>query len=151
MKLELSQQEYRLLLEMVYLGNWVIGADEPELPAEKLPYAKLEQKVFALAQEAGCADLVEYAPEHRTCFPTRRLEESSPAAQFLLDYENTNFGDQLSERLARRDVAEQAGGWDNFAKLSPAERFARISACADRYDAVFAEHGLDNLRLVDRG
>jgi hypothetical protein len=59
MKVSFTAKEYGRLLELAHLGLWVAGArpDDPgTMPAR---YVDVAEKVFGLAENFGCADLVE--------------------------------------------------------------------------------------------
>jgi hypothetical protein len=59
MKIDFNKSEYRLLLDMVYLADWMLTAyDETDDP-EKAKYEQLSQKVYSHAKEMGCDSLIE--------------------------------------------------------------------------------------------
>ena len=66
-------------------------------------------------------NLVAYAPEHNRYFPTREYEETSSAQAFIVEYDNDSFWEELTSRLAERDLARQLGGYDRMPTLSPEE------------------------------
>jgi len=63
MQIKLSTDEYRQLVDILYLADWMLTArkvgDDPRVEA----YHQLVQKLYARAQEMGLSHLIEYAEE----------------------------------------------------------------------------------------
>ena len=57
MQLELSKKEFRRLLDMVYIGNWILNSTRGD--DRFADYDQVESKLFALCRENGMASLVE--------------------------------------------------------------------------------------------
>lgn len=53
MQIELTEKEFRRLLDMVYIGNWVLNSCREDDRFED--YDNLEEKLFALCPEHGHA------------------------------------------------------------------------------------------------
>ena len=51
MNIELSKKEFRRLLDMVYIGNWVLNSTRGNDRFED--YDKLESKLFSLGRDVG--------------------------------------------------------------------------------------------------
>ena len=47
MRIDLTNREFRLLLDLVYIGNWVLNSTRGE--DRFAPYDDLESKLFALS------------------------------------------------------------------------------------------------------
>jgi hypothetical protein len=148
MKISLTKQEYQLLLDMLYIATWIIKAHKVGDDPQEQPYEELEQKLFSFAKEAGYENLIEYEEKFGQYFPTRELEEESLARSFIDEYDNDSFWEELTARLATRDVARKLGGFDKLAALPPMERIERLGNREDYYNAEFVANGLDNLKLV---
>ena len=134
MKLELTRKQYRRLLDMVYIGNWVLNSTRGE---DRIPdYDEVESLLFAKAAEEGMPILAEvYNGE---VIPSRAFAEGG-IHEAIMDYEDNVFFDILAEDLARRDMDDAPIDESNYAELT-----SRI----DAYIAEFEEHGTDNI-LVD--
>ena len=63
MKISLTQQEYQLLLDMLYIATWIIKAHKGGDDPQGQPYEELEQKLFSFAKEAGYENLI-FLPKH---------------------------------------------------------------------------------------
>ena len=57
MQINLSRKEFRLLLDMVYIGNWVLNSTRGEDRFK--PYDDIESKLFGLCRDSGMKVLVE--------------------------------------------------------------------------------------------
>ena len=134
MQIELTTKEFRNLLDMVYIGNWVLNSTRGEDRIRD--FDEVESLLFAKAREEGMPTLAEdYMGE---VIPSRAFAEGG-IHEAIMEYENNVFFDILAEDLARRDMDDAPIDESNFAELT-----SRI----DAYIAEFEEHGTDNI-LVD--
>jgi len=147
MRIDLTTDEYRQLIDVLYLADWLLTAhkvgDDPRVES----YQQLVQKLYARSQEAGLSHLIEYATEFDQYFPTRDFESDTPIHGFIDEYDDETFWDELTRRLAERDLIAQLGGADKVQKLSTEERIRKLGHFEDHYATEFARHGLENLRL----
>ncbi|MCF0136739.1 MAG: hypothetical protein HUJ66_00070 [Oscillospiraceae bacterium] len=133
MNIELTLKEFRRLLDMVYIGNWVLNSTRGDDRFED--YDLLEEKLFSLCKTTGMPALVSNYRGH--CRPSRAFEEGG-IHEAIADYEDAVFFDILAEELARRDLG-----------LGPAEP-GDLAAVAERmedYLTEFEANGLDNLKV----
>ena len=71
MQLELTEKEFRRLLDMVYIGNWILNSCRDDDRFED--YDNLEEKLFSLCPEHGMRALVQRWRGHS--YPSRAYEE----------------------------------------------------------------------------
>ena len=134
MNLELSKKQFRRLLDLVYIGNWILNSTRGQ--ERFADYDEVESLVFARAAIEGMPGLAElYQGE---IVPSRAFAEGG-IHEAIAEYENNVFFDILAEDLARRDMDDVPIDESNYAELT-----SRI----DAYIAEFEEHGTDNV-LVD--
>ena len=134
MKLELSKKQFRRLLDLVYIGNWILNSTRGQ--ERFADYDEVESLVFARAAIEGMPGLAElYQGE---IVPSRAFVEGG-IHEAIAEYENNVFFDILAEDLARRDMDDVPIDESNYAELA-----SRI----DAYISEFEEHGTDNI-LVD--
>jgi len=146
MEITLTTDEYKTLLETVQIASWILHAYRVEQGPETKAYRDLEQKILSLAKEAGFGDLVQYSEELREYFPSREFEEKGPPMQFIDEYDEESFWDELAERLGTRDLVEEEGE-DTVRKMDPWERATRIESLHGSYLEEFEKYGLERLRL----
>jgi len=131
MKLDLTKKQYRRLLDMVYIGNWVLNSTRGE--DRFADYDQVESLLFAKAGEVGLKGLAElYQGE---VVPSRAFVEGG-IHEAIIDYENNVFFDILAEDLARRDMEDALIDESNYDEL-----VRRIDAYLDEFE----EHGTDRI------
>ncbi len=134
MELELTNKQFRRLLDMAYIGNWILNSTRGDDRFKD--YDEVESLLFAKAREAGMGVLAE--DWQGEVVPSRAFAEGG-IHEAIMEYENNVFFDILAEDLARRDMEDASIDQNNYEELS-----SRI----DAYIAEFEEHGTDNI-LVD--
>lgn len=147
MNIDFTKEEFRALLDMVTLGDWIITAHDTERdPAQEIFTAVL-QKIFSRAEEFGCGDLVVFDPELQEFFETKDYGESEKEV-FLDEYDNNTFWDQLITRLAERDFVREQG-LERVMSMSPEDRLRGLHKHELKYSEEFEAHGLERVRLDD--
>ena len=134
MKLELTTKQFRRLLDMAYIGNWILNSTRGD--DRFRDYDEVESLLFAKAREEGMPTLAE--DWQGELVPSRALAEGV-IHEAIMEYENNVFFDILAEDLARRDMDDAPIDESNYDELT-----SRI----DAYIAEFEQHGTDNI-LVD--
>ena len=128
MKLELTDQEFRYLLDLVYIGNWVLNSTRGDDRIEE--YDQVEGKVFSHCVPQG------------SLIPSRAFADGG-IHEAIEQYEDTIFYELLAEELALRDLDGQPLTRENYDAL-----MARI----DAYLSEFDEHGTDRVTVdLDEG
>ena len=133
-KLELTTKQFRRLLDMAYIGYWILNSSRVVVRFKD--YDEVESLLFAKAREEGMGVLAE--DWQGEVVPSRAFAEGG-IHEAIMEYENNVFFDILAEDLARRDMEDASIDQNNYEELS-----SRI----DAYIAEFEEHGTDNI-LVD--
>ena len=134
MQLEMSNKQFRRLLDLVYIGNWVLNSTRGD--ERFADYDQVESLLFAKAALEEMPQLAElYQGE---IVPSKAFVEGG-IHEAIREYENNVFFDILAEDLARRDMDDAPIDESNYDELT-----SRI----DAYIAEFEEHGTDNI-LVD--
>ncbi|MDR2671240.1 MAG: hypothetical protein LBC26_05935 [Oscillospiraceae bacterium] len=133
MRLELSPKQFRRLLDMVYIGNWILNSTRSE--DRITDYDEVASLVFGLWEKEGLTALVEHMGE--SVIPSRAFAEGG-IHEAIMDYEDTVFFEILAEELARRDMQEASVDQDDVEELNE-----RITA----YIAEFERNGTDNISL----
>ena len=134
MKLELTGKQFRRLLDMAYIGNWILNSTRGD--DRFRDYDEVESLLFAKAREEGMGMLAE--DWQGEVVPSRAFTEGG-IHEAIMEYENNVFFDILAEDLARRDMNDVPIDASNYAELN-----RRIEA----YINEFEENGTDNI-LVD--
>ena len=133
--IELSDKEFRRLLDLIYIGNWILNSTRGEDRFED--YDLLQEKFFALAGKHDMKALVEMYMGHY--FPSKAYEEGGIHAA-IADYEDAVFFDILAEELARRDMMEENLNQEDLTELT-----ARMGDYLDEFE----KNGVDRLTVED--
>lgn len=135
MNLELSEKEYRRLLDLVYVGNWVMNSMRGDQRIRD--YDEVESKCFSYCLKTGMYSLFEMVDGE--VVPSANFEDGG-IQEAIMDYEDAIFFDILAEELARRDM--------DFAPIDKSND-GELTRRIDEYMAEFEENGLNNVS-VDR-
>lgn len=131
MQLEMSKKEFRRLLDLAYIGNWILNSIRGE--DRFRDYDRVESLLFEKAREIGWDNLAEiYQGE---TIPSRAFVEGG-IHEAIMEYENCVFFDILAEDLARRDMNDVPIDETNYNELVD-----RMEA----YITEFERHGTDNI------
>ena len=133
MRIELSELEFRRLLDMAYIGNWILNAARG---ADRFTdYDDVESLLFSYCYQFEMPMLVDY--DNGKAVPSAAFE-SGGIHEAIADYEDSVFFEILAEELARRDMED--------ALINP-EDFNELTDRIDEYIEEFQENGIDNISL----
>ena len=135
MQIELTEKEFRRLLDLVYIGNWILNSTRGDDRFED--YDLLQEKLFALSSGAGMPTLVQRWHGH--IFPSKAYEEGG-IHEAIADYEDAVFFDILAEELARRDMLEENVNQEDMNELT-----ARMNDYMDEFE----KNGVDRLTVEE--
>ncbi len=140
---DLSPAEYRALLDLLFIGDTVLhsyAGDRPETETHRRALDKLLDQADAY----GCGDWRERRDEGGWGF-TERMERESRANEWLEDFEDRTFWEQLIQRLADRDLRRRGEAADG----EPDAAQQRRRRLAERgYAREFDINGLDHVELA---
>ena len=130
MQIELTNKEFRRLLDLVYIGNWVLNSTRGN---DRLAdYDNLESKIFAYSPALS-------EPWNGTIVPSRAYAEGG-IHEAIAYYEDNVFYEILAEELSRRDMDYPEINEDNYDE---------IVGRMQQYMEVFQISGVDRLILED--
>ncbi len=133
MNIEFSDKEFRRLLDMAYIGNWVLNSTRGD--DRFTDYDLIQEKLFANCAQAGMKEL--YTAWYGHIFPSKAYEEGG-IHEAIADYEDAVFFDILAEELARRDM--------DLEDTDP-EDFTELNTRMDQYIDEFEKNGVENLTV----
>lgn len=148
--LSLTKKEYMKLLDVFQIADWVFNAHKVDERTDVEEYQKLEQKFFSYAKDIGLENLVEFEAKFNSYFPTREYEDTSKFMDFVDEFVNESFWDELVDRLASKDLIQQEGGIEEVKKLSLEERIKKEGVLQKKYVYEFERNGLKNLTIMPR-
>ena len=131
MQIELTKKEFRRLLDLVYIGNWVLNSTRGDDRFQD--YDDLESKIFALSPALS-------EPWNGTIVPSRAYAEGG-IHEAIAYYEDNVFYEILAEELSRRDM--------NYPEIGE-ENYDEIMGRMQQYMEEFQISGVDRLVLEER-
>ena len=135
MQIELTTKEFRRLLDLVYIGNWVLNSIRGDDRFQD--YDHVESKLFGLCQGTKMQALVE--KWEGMDVPSKAFAEGG-IHEAIAFYEDAVFYEILAEELSRRDM--------NYADITQ-ENYDEIVGRMERYMDEFRLSGVDRLTLED--
>ena len=130
MTIDLTPKEFRLLLDLVYIGNWVLNSTRGENRFQA--YDDLESKIFALRPKLSQL-------WNGTVVPSRAYAEGG-IHDAIAFYEDNVFYEILAEELSRRDM--------DYPEITD-DNYSEIISRMDRYMTEFEHSGVDHLVLEE--
>ena len=133
MELHLTEKQFRRLLDLVYIGNWVLNSTRGDDRIRQ--YDEVESQVFAHCLDHGMAKLVElYDGE---IIPSRAFAEGG-IHEAIIAYEDIAFFEILAEELALRDLD---------AERATVENYDEVMERMEQYMGEFEAHGTDHISV----
>lgn len=134
MNIELSDKQFRLLLDLVYTGNWVLNSERGDDRIGQ--YDEIESKLFAkCAQNPKLRALLTY--ENGVALPSQAYEDGG-IHDAIDNYMDVAFYRILASELVHRDM--------DIDEVTPSE-LSEYDARVQEYLSEFEINGVDNLTL----
>jgi len=135
MQIDLTAREFRHLLDMVYIGNWILNSTRGD---DRFGiYDDLESKLFQLCRSHKLDVLVE--DWNGTPVPSKAYVEGG-IHEAIAYYEDNVFYEILAEELSRRDM--------DYPEINE-ENYDEIVGRMDRYMSEFEASGVQHLVLEE--
>ncbi len=133
MEVKMSEKQFRRLLDMVFIGNWVLnsarGSDRIRV------YDQVESLMFSQCLLHDMPDLVDVV--RGVAVPSRAFNEGG-IHEAIMAYEDTVFYEILAEELARRDMETEGLNAETPEGMVDLNR--RIDIYLDEFEANGTDH-----------
>jgi hypothetical protein len=133
MNLELTDQQFRYLLDLTYIGNWVMNSTRESDRIRE--YDEVESLLFSHCTAMGMKSLAETL--NGEIVPSRAFADGG-IHEVIEDYEDVTFYEILAQELALRDMDGEPMTRENYNQL-----LDRIDAYLEEFDA----HGTDHISV----
>ena len=133
MDLHLTDRQYRYLLDLVYIGNWVINSTRGNDRIKE--YDQVESLIFSYCLGSGKQKLVERLDGE--LIPSRAFADGG-IHEAIEDYEDVAFYEILAEEMAMRELDGQPMTRENYDRL-----MERIEVYLNEFDV----HGTDHITV----
>ena len=133
MELKLTQKQFRRLLDLVYIGNWVLNSTRGDDRIRQ--YDQVESLIFSHCLNHGMASLTElYEGE---LIPSRAFAEGG-IHEAIMAYEDVTFFEILAQEMALRDMDDPP--------ITP-ENYDEVMERMGVYFMEFEQNGTDNISV----
>ena len=133
MELKLTQKQFRRLLDLVYIGNWVLNSTRGDDRIRQ--YDQVESLIFSHCLNHGMASLTElYEGE---LIPSRAFAEGG-IHEAIMAYEDVTFFEILAQEMALRDMDDPP--------ITP-ENYDEVMERMGVYLMEFEQNGTDNISV----
>ena len=144
MQIELTNEQYRQLLELVSLGNGVLGtvgdlSEDQVYEAKSMEGEDMQSYLLGFAGEFDSEDLLKEEMYQEHILP------------IMMDYEDLVTYDNLSTQLAWRDINREMSEEqvNEMVEKYEDQLEEKISAYEDEYRQEFARFGLTHLEVIE--
>jgi hypothetical protein len=144
MKLELTNKQYRDLIELLFLGNWIANASRTGAKGDERleKYEEIEDYILSQAKHFQAEDVVK--SEENDFYTTMDFEES--LMPIVEEYDEFTFWEQISMKLAKRDLLREIGP----VRQLKDEHRERMYDIEEHYENEFEKNGLKNLEIINK-
>ena len=130
MNIDFTSKQFRRLLDLAYIGNWVLNSARGN---DRIPdFDEVESYLFSQCSKFGMNTLFEEVDGE--ILPSKAFSEGG-IHEAIMDYEDTIFFEILAEELAHRDITE---GTYNSDELVPRR---------EAYIREFERNGVTNISV----
>ena len=133
MEIKLTEKQFRRLLDLVYIGNWVLNSTRGDDRIRQ--YDQVESLIFSHCLNHGMASLTElYEGE---LIPSRAFAEGG-IHEAIMAYEDVTFFEILAQEMALRDMDDPP--------ITP-ENYDEVMERMGVYLMEFEQNGTDNISV----
>jgi len=152
MKINLTERQFELLLQLVYLGRFTMNIveDPRKMSPEEGEVIQLVKHLYHVAHTSGIASELVSVTDGKLY---SSLEMERRTGEIIQALHRDGFIDKLSGKLAHRDMVEKYGktaleemedkSWLQYRRL--------LDVAMEPYQEEFHKNGIQNLRLVLAG
>lgn len=145
MKINFTKKEYRVLIDLLEMADWLLSAHDVKDDKRKEKYKEVIQKIYAYAKEFGFDDLIDYSETLKGFYGTRKLDDAD-YNQYINEYDDNNFWETLIDRLAERDLATELE-LEGIKGISFEEHLKRIEKYEEKWAVEFETNGLKRIEI----
>ncbi|MCB1141663.1 MAG: hypothetical protein H7A24_13185 [Leptospiraceae bacterium] len=144
MELKLTEAQYKTLLKSITISSWItsILTENDEIDVSDID--ELEQYILSQSEEFNSKESVFFDEEMNTYFATQEIEES--VVPIIDTYEEYCFWDEITHRLARRDLIQEEGE-EAVINMDPLNRMELEEEYLVKYSEEFSQYGIHRLTI----
>jgi len=140
-KIELTDEEYKNLIRLVYLGHWMSNSHRDD-PITELD--NVENTIYSYAEQFGCADMIDCDTKLNRFYPSFELETEMDV--YIQEYDDYTFWDELAWNLSDRDFEKKYDPAQTLV-MTTDEILRQKDIMVEKYSKEFEANGVGNLVL----
>ena len=133
MEIKMTEKQFRRLLDLVYIGNWILNSTRGDDRIRQ--YDEVESLVFSQCLAHGMAPLTELYQGQ--LIPSQAFAEGG-IHEAIMAYEDTTFFEILAQERALRDMDDPPITEENYDEV-----MNRMNAYLGEFEA----HGTDHISV----
>jgi hypothetical protein len=142
MKINFTKKEYQLLVTMIEIADWVLTANDDTEKQETKPYNEIRKKILSHFKEMDMEDC--YQEDDGDYYETLEYEQTAKSTQFIEQYNEDFFWEELINKLVERDFYQKFGDQE----VDMETRIAEITAFEEIYVNEINQNGLENVMIL---
>ena len=142
MKVSLTKKQYKALLKLVMLGDWM--ANTVPSDSSNSEDEDIVQYLLSIAKDFGYENYAELDEELKKYFHTEDFENDTEINEIIGDYHEYALWEGLVLEFSQRDLIAKYGE-KAVETMSDEERVEKEVLLIKKYEEEFREYGLDNL------
>ena len=148
MHIRFTEKELAVLVEMLSLAVNVASWNQKDSSdARVTEYEGFESRILEKAAGNGLGELIEFEEESGRFRVKKEVEEKMFSHECYEEFRNESFWDELTVRLADRDLVKSIGlkAWE---AMSEEDRRAKTVAWEKRYWEEFSKNGIERVIVM---
>lgn len=148
MHIRFTDQELATLVEMLSLAaNVASWNQKPTSDGKITEFENFESRILEKAAQNGLGSLIEFDQETQRFRVKKDVEENLFYHECYEEFRNESFWDELTVRLADRDLVKSIGlkAWE---AMSEEQRRAKTVAWEKRYWQEFSKNGIERVIVM---
>lgn len=148
MHIRFTEQELATLVEMLSLAANVASWNQKESADAKLSeYEEFESKMMEKAAHNGLGAIIEFDQESQRFRVKKDVEEKLFYHECYEEFRNESFWDEMTVRLADRDLAKSIG-MEAWEAMTEEQRRAKTVSSEKRYWEEFSKNGMERVIVM---
>lgn len=143
MDFSLTKEQYKALLKLVMLGDWMTNTMPDDLKGED---EDVVQMLLSQAKDFGYENYSELDEESKKYFHTEEFENDTNILNIISDYHEYALWEGLVLEFSQRDLIAKYGE-KSVESMSDEERIEKELPFINKYEEEFRENGLENVVL----
>ena len=143
MNINITKEQYKSLLKLVMLGDWMENTIQAD---SKNDDSDVVQHLLSAAKDFGYDNFVEIDEDTKRYFHTEEFENATNILDTISDYHEYALWEGLVFEFSQRDLIAKYGE-EAVEAMSDEDRIEKELPIIQKYEEEFREYGLENLTL----